>query len=138
MGTAVTGAAPSQPDASNSQVAIHEQVWVKVNAQVDKGIAPLIEALSELPQVRTIESCEGNGGSAWVAFDAGETEWEPLARIVLERIGPPLASSFGDRVSLMVTVSPGGLYRAEMTVSKAVIPAVSKAIKQLSRLLKVA
>lgn len=110
---------------------IHQQVWVKVNAQVDKGMAPLIEALSAFPGVRTVESCEGNAETAWVAFDCGEQEWEALARLVLADLGPALAEEFGDRLSLTVTVTSGGLYRAEMTLAKAVIPAVSKSLRQL-------
>jgi hypothetical protein len=105
---------------------------VKVNAQVDAGVAPLIEALNSFPDIRTLESCEGNEDSAWVIFDAGEGSWEPLAQFVFGAAAPALAESFGDRVNLLMTVSSSGMYRAEMTVAKAVIPAVSKVIKQLS------
>jgi hypothetical protein len=117
---------------------IHKQVWIKVNAQVDRGIAPLIEALSVFPGLRTIESCEGNEDTAWVTFDSGEDEWKPLAELVLEELGPSLMHEFGDRVSLNVTITEGGLYRAEMTLAKAAIPAVSKSIKQLLRTAKAA
>ena len=48
---------------------IHRQAWVKVNTQVDRGIAALIEALSIFPELRTLESCEGTEDSAWVCFD---------------------------------------------------------------------
>ena len=112
---------------------MHEQTWVKVNAPVDKGIAPLIEALSQFPGVRTLDSCEGTAGSAWVCFDCGEEDWKRLSEFVLAVIGPPLAEEFGDRVELSVRVTESGLYRAEMTVSKAVISAVSKKIAGLSR-----
>jgi hypothetical protein len=50
----------------------HAQTLVKVNAQVDKGIAPLVEALNECPGVFTTGSCEGREReNAYVAFDVG-------------------------------------------------------------------
>jgi hypothetical protein len=51
---------------------IHEQTWVKVNTTVDKGISRLIEALSDFPKLKTIESCQGTKGWAWVCFDYGD------------------------------------------------------------------
>lgn len=118
--------------ASKQRVTVHQQTWVKVNAQVDAGVAPLIEALSAFSGIRTLESCEGKDDSAWLVFDAGEENWEPLAKFVFETVAPTLAEDFGDRVNLMMTVSSAGLYRAEMTVSKSIIPAVSKTIKHLA------
>jgi hypothetical protein len=112
---------------------VHEQTWVKVNAPVDKGIAPLIEALSQFPSVRTLDSCEGTTETAWVCFDCGEVDWKKLSEFVLSVIGPPLMAEFGDRIELTVRITESGLYRAEMTVSKSVISAVSNTVKGLSR-----
>jgi hypothetical protein len=39
----------------------HEQVLVKVNAEVDRGLFPLVLALARWPGVCTTGSCEGNG-----------------------------------------------------------------------------
>jgi hypothetical protein len=116
----------------------HKQTWVKVNAPVDEGIAPLIEALSQFPGVRTLDSCEGKKDEAWVCFDCGEEDWTDLSEFVLSVIGPPLMAEFGDRVELKVGIAESGLYRAEMTVAKSVLPAVSKAVKSLSRTAKAA
>jgi hypothetical protein len=45
---------------------------VKVNATVDRGIAPLVEALNACPGVFTTSSCEGRKNrDAFVAFDTG-------------------------------------------------------------------
>lgn len=110
----------------------HRQVWVKVNAQVDEGIATLIEALNAFSGVRTIESCEGREDSAWVCFDRGETDWKGLGEFVFAIVGPPLMAEFGDRVLLTVGITDSGLYRAEMTVAKSVLTAVSEALSQLS------
>jgi Methyltransferase TYW3 len=49
---------------------IHAQTLVKVSAQVDKGIAPLVEALNGYSGVFTTSSCEGRkSADAYVAFD---------------------------------------------------------------------
>ena len=78
----------------------HKQVLVKVNAEVDEGIAPLILVLARWPGVCTVDSCEGALGEASVslflptkqeALDFAfrilgrmiERHWEPHARIEL-------------------------------------------------------
>jgi hypothetical protein len=114
-------------------VTVHSQKWVKVNAPVDVGIAPLIESLSAFDGVRTIDSCEGNGDSAWVCFDCGDDDWMNLSKFVFTVIGPPLMAEFGDRISLDVEITEAGMYRAEMTVAKSIISAASKTVNQLSR-----
>jgi len=38
----------------------HRQVWVKVNASIDEGVAPLVSALAEFPGVCTASSCQGD------------------------------------------------------------------------------
>jgi hypothetical protein len=110
----------------------HEQVWVTVNALVDRGVRELIAALSAYPSVRTLESCEGNDDSAWVCFDCGEEDWRALSEFVLGVIGPTLIADFGNRVELRVYITSSGFYRAEMTVCKAVISAVSETVKRLA------
>jgi len=58
----------------------HEQVVVKVNAQVDKGIAPLVEALNGFDGVITLDSCErGVTGASYVFFLYG-SGWRELGR----------------------------------------------------------
>jgi len=37
----------------------HRQVFVKVNAPVDIGVSPVVQALSLIPRLWTIASCEG-------------------------------------------------------------------------------
>ena len=57
----------------------HLQTAVKVNAQVDKGIAPLVEALSSWPEIVTVSSCEGNKQrDAYVAFHVLSDDWQEL------------------------------------------------------------
>ena len=38
---------------------MHQEIPVKVTAWVDEGIAPLVLALNELPDVETLDSCQG-------------------------------------------------------------------------------
>lgn len=54
----------------------HEQVDARVNVPVDRGVAPLVEALSAFEGVYTVDSCECDDRSnAYVAFVYGE-DWE--------------------------------------------------------------
>ena len=50
-------------------VAMHTEVPVKVNAWIDEGIAPLVAALNEFPDILTLDSCHGNNDQpAYVLF----------------------------------------------------------------------
>ncbi len=66
----------------------HKQVEVKVNAPVDEGIAPLVEALSSIDGLITIESCQGGKEEAFVDFLYGET-WQELGAVA-ERLASML------------------------------------------------
>ena len=67
----------------------HEQTMVKVNAQVDRGIAPLVEALNRFPEVQTVSSCEGGDGrEAYVAFAVGDN-WQTIGEFI-ERLSMAL------------------------------------------------
>jgi len=115
-------------------MATHEQVFVKVNAPVDRGVAVLITALSAFPKLRTFESCENLNGWAWACFSYGEFWDQPcreLAPFVLEFLGPRLACEFGDHVRLSL-VSDGGIVRAEMAVEPDAISAVASFLEQLA------
>lgn len=52
----------------------HKERQVKVNAFVDEGIAPPVEALSEVRGLLTVESCQGQQGQAdaFVTFKMSE------------------------------------------------------------------
>lgn len=76
----------------------HEQVPVKVNAFVDKGIAPVVEALNAIAGVVTLDSCQqtsvADGGQAVVYFTYGrdDKDWRDLAALV-DRIAARLRST---------------------------------------------
>lgn len=105
-----------------NSVPAHEQVWVKINAPVDRAIGGLISALSAFPKLQTIESCQGNGKeAAWVCFvygiDAGEA-WRELADFVLGYLGPRLAREVGDLASVRIQVTSFGRARGELWVDR--------------------
>ena len=98
----------------------HRQVWTKVNAHVDEGVADLVFALSSFQGLRTLESCQGDpDGAAWVCFFMGEDredEWPLLANLLLGRVGPTLARELGDLAHVSIHVTGAGLVQGELTV----------------------
>ena len=63
---------------------LHEQVCVKTNTWVDKEIAPLITALSQIDGLETFESCQDwFPGEASVLFHYGTkpTNWVSLGEL---------------------------------------------------------
>ena len=61
----------------------HAQVYVKVNAACDEGIAPLIVALNEVQGVVTVDSCENDVWGACAFFNFGR-DWRELACLLQE------------------------------------------------------
>ena len=55
----------------------HKQAMIKVNAECDEGIVPIVLALNEIDGVITLESCQqGVYGEAYVFFTYGKNWWE--------------------------------------------------------------
>ena len=55
----------------------HKQVMIKVNAECDEEIVPIVLALNEIDGVITLESCQrGIYGEACVFFTYGKNWWE--------------------------------------------------------------
>lgn len=82
----------------------HQQVWVKVNAPVDRGIAKVVSILCRLEHLHTIDSCEGIAGSApaHVYFTCGD--WREIGELLFERIGPALWDRFGNEAVVSLEV----------------------------------
>jgi len=115
-------------------MATHTQTWAKVNVPVDAGMREIVEALSAFKQLQTVESCENIHEWAWVTFVYGnywDKPWQDLAEFVFGFLGPHLTSELGDRVRISMHVTEAGLYRAEMAVKTAAIPATVKALAKL-------
>ncbi len=59
----------------------HNEVWVKVNARCDQGVAPLVIALNEIAGLTTVDSCEDGAWGAYVFFTYGD-DWQELAALM--------------------------------------------------------
>lgn len=68
----------------------HRQVWVKVNAQVDAGVAELVSILSAIDGLQTMQSCEGIKGEsdAYVYFGCGDADL--TAHVLFSHLLPAL------------------------------------------------
>ena len=128
------------PEHSNSGKS-HTQVWVKVNAPVDRGLEALIPALSAFPKLQTFESCEGDEDTpAWVGFTYGSyqdpdqhRDWHGIAEFALGFLGPGLAREVGDSASVSVRVGDFGIAMGEISVRPGMIPDVTRALVTLYR-----
>lgn len=102
----------------------HRQIFAKVNAPVDKGIANLVSALSEFPTLCTLSSCEGG---AFVTFRFGRTLAESsaflcwLSRKLVRVNGAKLSAEWGGRTSVVFTLrcSPSAVQSAADAVRQA-------------------
>jgi hypothetical protein len=114
---------------------IHEQVYVKVNARVDKGISDLITTLSAFPFIETTESCQGIPGegeearSAFVFFVAGN--WQTMAKFVFGLLGPRLAEQIGPIVVLSASTNGQGDPLVEMRMPAESVNMVASVINDL-------
>lgn len=114
----------------------HEQVWVKVNARVDRGVREIVAALSLFPDLQTIESCEGNPGeAAWLCFSYGSRRhgcWEETASFVLGFLAPKLHQKVGDSIRLTIRACEYGDVLVDLSVRHGCIPTVAQAIADLA------
>ncbi len=129
----------NDPDLTSPSLAAspgHRQVWVKVNAHVDEGIAGLITALSEFPALQTLESCQGgNGEPAYVCFGYGRYAahpWLDLAHFVLGFLAPRLAETVGELATLRIRTTTLGLTIAELVVREGAIEVVEEAVRRIA------
>jgi len=107
----------------------HKAVWVKVNVQVDAGIADLISALSLFPALQTIESCQGE--PAWICFRYGQG-YSDLTEFICGYFGIGLARMVGDAATVLIRVTESEIIRGELSIRPGMITATTEAIKQLA------
>ena len=63
----------------------HKEVPIKVNVWADSGVAPVVLALNEFPNVETLDSCEGIAEKgAYVYFRCCGNSFEPRAKETLD------------------------------------------------------
>lgn len=110
----------------------HEQVYAKVNVQVDQKIVKLVEALSAFPQLETLESCQDIGGhrSSWVCFRYGTNDWQDISKFVFGHLAPRLDQLVGDDISLSLRPSFGGVV-ADFSVRSGRLNSVINAIARI-------
>ena len=109
----------------------HEQTWVKVNAQVDRGIARVVSLLNSLDGLQTIDSCEGIAGSkpAHVYFNYGD--WRKLGALMFERIGPALWAQFGREALVSVEMFNGSEPMGKLSFDKEATSVVASLLESL-------
>ncbi len=83
-------------------MAAHTQVWVKVNAPVDAGVAEIVAALNTVDGLETLQSCQGNPGESdgYVYFACGD--WKRISQFVFEQVGPELKRKLDDDATLII------------------------------------
>lgn len=108
-------------------MADHEQVWVKVNAEVDKGMARIVSALSSIEGLQTLQSCEGSGlPEAYVYFWYGS--WEKVSRLIFADLLPALQSAGIDAIGA-VEIFNGSLPTGKIGFSAAALAKATAAIE---------
>lgn len=86
----------------------HPQIWVKVNAPVDEGIAELVSVLSEVDGLETIASCQGDlirnhldqDVLGYVFFHFGG--WRTLSEFAFGTIGSALGEIEGSTITVEI------------------------------------
>jgi hypothetical protein len=80
----------------------HEQIWVKVNAQVDKNIANIVTALNMVNGLLTLDSCEGDEDWAYVYFRYGD--YKKICDFLFGNLFSNLTKKYGEDLILSVEV----------------------------------
>ena len=111
----------------------HKQVWTKVNAQVDEGIAEIVRLLNAIPDLQTIDSCQGTPGGvkpAHVNFYYGD--WKTICQFMFEMLGPRLAEAItGDSVA-SVEVFNGSLPMGKLSFDAEATNVVASVLRRIA------
>lgn len=114
------------------EMSVHEQRFVKVNAEVDAGIAAVVSTLNEVEGLQTVESCEGESGgkSAYVYFWFGD--WEKISRFIFSVVAPRLCGLKGD-YRVAVEVFDGSRPTGKIEFNAEATGSVASALRQVVR-----
>lgn len=109
----------------------HPQTWVKVNAPVDNGVAQLVSALSAIPDLETLESCQGDadGGPAFVLFRYGD--WRTCAEFIFERLLPALPPELRADTMVLLRAYDTDNAMGELRLDPAAIPALTDRLREV-------
>jgi hypothetical protein len=109
----------------------HDQVWVKVNAPVDAGIAEVVSILNRFEGLYTLDSCEGIAGEkpAHVYFNYGD--WRQIGDLMFDHIGPALFSKFGNEAIVSLEVFNGSEPMGKLSFDKEATCDVASLLERL-------
>ena len=108
----------------------HNQVYVKVNAAVDEGIASLINELSRYPFIETTDSCQGaiGGEKARIYFGCGNALQAEM--FISKRLCPFIYKEFGRDISITWLSSSGDSPIIEMKLPPELIEKLSQLLNR--------
>jgi len=111
----------------------HEQVWVKVNAPVDAGVAEIVSVLNCVAGLETLQSCQGDAGKqdGYVYFSCGD--WNRMCHFVFQEIGPTLKRKVDDDVTLIVEATSADAPMAKLSFKAEATDIVVSALKEALR-----
>jgi hypothetical protein len=112
-------------------VSCHRTVIVKVNADVDERVAPLVEALNSIDGVFTIDSCEDRGEGVGSVYFHAEPDPVVCARSLARELAAfaeivrlELSFQIGDGGDVLELIAPTDLLSdVARAVEKAASPA---------------
>jgi hypothetical protein len=109
----------------------HEQIWVKVNAPVDSGVAEIVSALNCVEGLETLQSCQGDAGgkNGYVYFTCGD--WRDICNFVFQKIGPILKSRVDDDATLIVEATSADTPMAKLSFRAEAAGVVASALKEV-------
>jgi len=109
----------------------HEQVWIKVNTRVDRGIARVVSALNCLDGLQTVDSCEGIAKykPAHVYFYYGD--WHQIGTLVFDRIGPALWGRLGNEAIVSLEVFNDSAPMGKLSFDKEATNVVASILEEL-------
>jgi hypothetical protein len=114
-------------------MATHEQVWVKVNAPVDAGVAEIVSVLNSVDGLETLQSCQGDAGrkDGYVYFACGD--WHRVCELVFQKIGPTLKNKVDEDVKLTVEATLAESPVAKLSFKAEATGIVVSALKEALR-----
>jgi hypothetical protein len=110
----------------------HRERLVKVNAFVDEGVASLVEALSGIDGLVTLESCQGDQGvkDAFVIFRLGT--WRAVGQFLFERFLPSLPPDVRAATSVRIQAYDEEMAHGSITVEPCAVSAVAECVRAVS------
>lgn len=108
----------------------HREIAVKVNAFVDEGVAPLVAALNDVPNVLTLDSCEGGDRSPYVYLTRTDG---PLPELVEGLAAALRASGLWDFSAAVEWQGNNDRPRACLSMSREHVGGAAEAIRAWAR-----